>query len=149
PAPLGDAGHGGQANAVPQRELRPADQHRHADRGGAVHSPRGSGPAPLRHRPLLTQGERPAYAAQATKLTVNGRSLCCAPVRAAQPWERTPETRWQAGRLPRFERRKLFENSYLWRWTQPANHPSKLAGWQAGCPHPVYVARAIAIAQPW
>ncbi len=42
-----------------------------------------------------------------------------------------PETWWQAGRLPQFQRRKLLEVKDLWRLGQPANPPSKLAGWQA------------------
>src|SRR6266542_4119944 len=50
----------------------------------------------------------------------------CAAVRGA------PETRWQAGRLPQVARRKLLYINELCRWRQPANHPSQLAGWQAG-----------------
>src|SRR6266540_2760188 len=42
-----------------------------------------------------------------------------------------PETRWQAGRLPHFQRSKWLVTKELCRWRQPAN-PPKLAGWQAG-----------------
>ncbi len=50
---------------------------------------------------------------------------------AGQPWA-APETRWQAGRLPQSQRRKLLQVNYLCHRRQPANPPWKLAGWQAG-----------------
>src|SRR5262249_22283407 len=41
-----------------------------------------------------------------------------------------PETLWQAGRLPHFQRHKFMQIKELCRWRQPANPLSQLADWQ-------------------